>query len=201
MSAAQPAAPASLSAPIGAAIASPIHQRNPVYRRRAQLNRLMLALSMLALVFGLIWLVWIVGTLIVKGAGALSWTLFTQSTPPPGLPGGLLNAIAGSAMMVAVATAIGTPVGILAGTYLAEYGKQGWLAPATRFLNDVLLSAPSIVIGLFIYAVYVAQVGHYAGWAGSFALVAVRFWTHLLHLDRAKNSTQPFRIQRWHRQY
>jgi len=148
----------------------PVHSNNPVYRRRARLNRLMLALSMAALVFGLVWLCWIIGTLLIKGAGALSITLFTHSTPPPGVAGGLLNAIVGSAMMVGVATLIGTPVGILAGTYLAEYGKEGWLAPATRFLNDVLLSAPSIVIGLFIYAVYVAQVGHYAGWAGSFAL-------------------------------
>src|SRR5690606_8453574 len=87
-----------------------------------------------------------------------------------GQAGGLLNAIVGSVMMAVVATVVGTPIGVLAGTYLAEYGQRGWLAPATRFLNDVLLSAPSIVIGLFIYAVYVAQVGHYSGWAGSFAL-------------------------------
>ncbi len=143
---------------------------NPVYRRRILLNRIMLTLSMAALLFGLFWLFWIIGTLIVKGAGALSLTLFTQSTPPPGVAGGLLNAILGSVMMAVVATLVGTPIGILAGTYLAEYGQRGWLAPATRFLNDVLLSAPSIVIGLFIYAVYVAQVGHYSGWAGAFAL-------------------------------
>ena len=138
---------------------------NPVYRRRILLNRIMLTLSMAALLFGLFWLFWIIGTLILKGAGALSLTLFTQSTPPPGVAGGLLNAILGSVMMAVVATLVGTPIGILAGTYLAEYGRRGWLAPATRFLNDVLLSAPSIVIGLFIYAVYVAQVGHYSGWA------------------------------------
>ncbi|MCB5364476.1 phosphate ABC transporter permease PstA [Pusillimonas sp. CC-YST705] len=149
---------------------SVVNLSNPVYRRRNMVNRLMLTLSMAALLFGLFWLFWIIGTLLFKGAGALSFTLFTHSTPPPGVAGGLLNAILGSIMMALVATLVGTPIGILAGTYLAEYGQRGWLAPATRFLNDVLLSAPSIVIGLFIYAVYVAQVGHYSGWAGAFAL-------------------------------
>src|SRR5690606_8772938 len=96
--------------------------------------------------------------------------LFTEITPPPGSSGGLLNAIVGSVMMSVVGVFIGTPVGVLAGTYLAEYGQRGWLAPATRFINDVLLSAPSIVIGLFVYTVYVAQVGHYSGWAGAIAL-------------------------------
>lgn len=130
----------------------------------------MLTLSGAAVVFGLFWLAWIILTLLIKGGGALSWALVTEMTPPPGQDGGLLNAIIGSVMMAAVATVIGTPIGVLAGTYLAEYGQRGWLAPTTRFLNDVLLSAPSIVIGLFIYAVYVAQVGHYSGWAGAFAL-------------------------------
>ncbi len=149
---------------------SAIRADNWVYRRRAIMNKVMLTLSMAALVFGLFWLCWILAVLVLKGGGALSLTLFTESTPPPGAAGGLLNAILGSFVMVGVGTLIGTPVGILAGTYLAEYGQRGWLAPATRFLNDVLLSAPSIVIGLFIYAVYVSQVGHYSGWAGSFAL-------------------------------
>lgn len=149
---------------------SAIRADNWVYRRRAIMNKVMLTLSMAALVFGLFWLCWILAVLVIKGGGALSLTLFTESTPPPGQAGGLLNAILGSFVMVGVGTLIGTPVGILAGTYLAEYGQRGWLAPATRFLNDVLLSAPSIVIGLFIYAVYVSQVGHYSGWAGSFAL-------------------------------
>lgn len=149
---------------------SSIHSNNWVYRRRSILNKVMLSLSMAALVFGLFWLVWILAVLVLKGGSALSLTLFTESTPPPGQAGGLLNAIMGSFVMVGIGTLIGTPVGILAGTYLAEYGQRGWLAPATRFLNDVLLSAPSIVIGLFIYAVYVSQVGHYSGWAGSFAL-------------------------------
>jgi len=149
---------------------SAIRADNWVYRRRAILNKVMLTLSMAALVFGLFWLCWILAVLVIKGGSALSLTLFTESTPPPGQAGGLLNAILGSFVMVGVGTLIGTPIGILAGTYLAEYGQRGWLAPATRFLNDVLLSAPSIVIGLFIYAVYVSQVGHYSGWAGSFAL-------------------------------
>jgi len=149
---------------------SSIRSDNWVYIRRSILNKVMLTLSMAALVFGLFWLVWILAVLVIKGGGALSLTLFTEITPPPGQTGGLLNAIMGSFVMVGIGTLIGTPVGILAGTFLAEYGQRGWLAPATRFLNDVLLSAPSIVIGLFIYAVYVSQVGHYSGWAGSFAL-------------------------------
>ena len=143
---------------------------NPVYRRRQRVNKIMLMLSLGALLFGLFWLFWIIGTLVVKGGSSLSLNLFFEATPPPGGMGGLMNAIVGSIMMAAVGTLIGTPIGILAGTYLAEYGKRGWLAPATRFLNDVLLSAPSIIIGLFIYAVYVAQVGHYSGWAGAVAL-------------------------------
>jgi len=147
-----------------------VNLSNPVYRRRQRANRLMLGLSGATLLFGLFWLFWIILTLVIKGGGALSLSLLTHSTPPPGGTGGLLNAILGSIMMAVVGTLIGTPIGILAGTYLAEYGRRGWLAPATRFLNDVLLSAPSIVIGLFIYAVYVAQVGHYSGWAGAVAL-------------------------------
>lgn len=147
-----------------------LSMNNKVYKTRSLVNKIMLVLSLIALLFGLFWLFWIIGTLVYKGAGALSYTLFTQITPPPGQMGGLANAIFGSVMMVGVGTLIGTPIGILAGTYLAEYGQRGWLAPATRFLNDVLLSAPSIIIGLFIYAVYVYQVGHYSGWAGALAL-------------------------------
>lgn len=149
---------------------SAIAQSNPLYRRRRRFNRVMLTLSGVALVTGLFWLAWIILTLLFKGASALSLTLLLESTPPPGEAGGLLNAIVGSMLISAVGTLIGTPVGVLAGTYLAEYGGRGWLTPATRFLNDVLLSAPSIVIGLFIYAVYVAPVAHYSGWAGAFAL-------------------------------
>lgn len=161
---------------------------NPLFRNRNRFNRIMLTLSVIALIFGLFWLFWIILTLLVKGASALSFTLLTQPTPPPGGDGGLLNAILGSFMMAGMGTIIGTPIGILAGTYLAEFGQRGWLAPATRFLNDVLLSAPSIVIGLFIYAVHVAQVGHYSGWAGSLALailvipVVVRSTDNMLQL-------------------
>lgn len=165
-----------------------VNLSNPVYRRRQWVNKLMLVLSGVTLTFGLFWLFWIILTLLVKGGDALSFSLLTQPTPPPGGQGGLLNAILGSFMMAGVGTLIGTPIGILAGTYLAEYGQRGWLAPATRFLNDVLLSAPSIIIGLFIYAIYVAQVGHYSGWAGSFALailvipVVVRSTDNMLSL-------------------
>lgn len=149
---------------------SVLHNGNKIYKKRRTVNRVMLTLSLITLVFGLFWLFWIIGTLLIKGGGSLSFDLFVESTPGPGGQGGLANAIVGSVMMSAVATAIGTPIGILAGTYLAEYGDRGWLAPATRFLNDVLLSAPSIVIGLFIYSIYVSQLGHYSGWAGSLAL-------------------------------
>jgi phosphate transport system permease protein len=118
----------------------------------------------------LFWLAWILVMLAHEGFNALSPTLFTMTTPPPGSAGGLLNAIVGSLLMATTATLIGTPVGILAGTYLAEFGRRGWLAPTTRFINDVLLSAPSIVIGLFVYSVYVTQVKHFAGWGGALAL-------------------------------
>lgn len=146
---------------------------NPVYARRRRVNAAMMGLASLALAFGLFWLVWIIATLLWEGASALRPSLFLQPTPPPGGDGGLANAILGSVMMAGVGTLIGTPVGILAGTYLAEFGHRGWLAPATRFINDVLLSAPSIVIGLFIYAVYVSQVGHFSGWAGALALSVI----------------------------
>ena len=147
-----------------------LHMSNPVYRRRRITNKVMLTLSALAVLFGLFWLFWIIITLLVKGGGSLSLALFTEMTPPPGQSGGLLNAILGSIAMTVVGVLIGAPVGVMAGTFLAEYGSRGWLAPATRFINDVLLSAPSIVIGLFVYTVYVAQVGHYSGWAGAIAL-------------------------------
>lgn len=151
-------------------VTSVLNNGNKIYKKRRAINRIMLTLSLFTLVFGLFWLFWIIGTLLIKGGGSLSMDLFAQSTPGPGGQGGLANAIVGSVMMSVVATAIGTPIGILAGTYLAEYGDRGWLAPSTRFLNDVLLSAPSIVIGLFIYSIYVSQIGHYSGWAGSLAL-------------------------------
>ncbi|MDA8110155.1 MAG: phosphate ABC transporter permease PstA [Betaproteobacteria bacterium] len=150
---------------------SAIGPANPAYRARKRTNVVMLTVSGLALAFGLFWLAWILETLMVEG-GATLWraSLYYQMTPPPGTPGGLANAIAGSLLMCVAGTVLGTPVGILAGTYLAEYGRRGWLANATRFLNDVLLSAPSIVIGLFIYTVYVAKTKHFSAWAGSYAL-------------------------------
>ncbi len=141
-----------------------------LYGRRRLLNFITLGISVLAMLFGLFWLGWILWTLLDNGLPGLAAKVFTQMTPPPGSSGGLLNAIAGSLMMTAVATVIGTPLGILAGTYLAEFGQRGWLAPVTRFINDVLLSAPSIVIGLFVYEVYVTQVRHFSGWGGAFAL-------------------------------
>src|SRR4051812_2630689 len=151
-------------------MASAISSDNRIYNRRRRTNALMLCISGLTMVFGLFWLAWILITLLYEGFGALTFALFSQMTPPPGSAGGLLNAIVGCIMMAATATLIGTPVGILAGTYLAEFGRRGWLAPATRFINDILLSAPSIVIGLFIYSVYVAKVKHFAGWGGALAL-------------------------------
>jgi phosphate transport system permease protein len=149
---------------------NPVSSLNPTYRRRKRMNAVMMAVSTAALCFGLFWLLWIIAVLLWEGAGALRPALFTQMTPPPGADGGLANAILGSILMAGAGTLIGTPIGILAGTYLAEYGQRGWLAPATRFINDILLSAPSIVIGLFVYAVYVSQAKHFSGWAGALAL-------------------------------
>ena len=154
-------------------MASAISPDNKIYLHRRRVNALMLFISGITLLFGLFWLVWILITLFYEGFNALAPTLFTQNTPPPGSNGGLLNAIIGSLMMAVIGTVIGTPIGILAGTYLAEFGRRGWLAPATRFINDILLSAPSIVIGLFVYSVYVAQVGHFSGWGGAIALALI----------------------------
>jgi len=144
-----------------------------LYRKRVFVNRFNLVMSMGAMVFGMVFLFWILATLFIRGFEALSPTLFTQMTPPPGQAGGLANAIFGSFVIVLVATFISTPIGILAGIYLAEFGKDGWIARSTRFINDILLSAPSIVIGLFIYTVYVAKFEHFSGWAGSFALALI----------------------------
>jgi phosphate transport system permease protein len=143
---------------------------NKRYLRRKIFNGLTLGISVITVLFALTFLVWILWTLFSQGFSHLTLDVFTKMTPPPGSSGGLLNAIVGSLYMVLFATLIGTPVGILAGTYLSEYGKSGWLAPTTRFINDILLSAPSIVIGLFVYEIAVNSVGHFSGWAGSFAL-------------------------------
>ncbi len=141
-----------------------------LYTRRRIANASGLTVAVLAMAFGLFWLCWILWTLLDHGLPALTSAVFTQMTPPPGSSGGLWNAIFGSLMMTVFGTLIGTPIGILAGTYLAEFGQRGWLAPLTRFINDILLSAPSIVIGLFVYEVYVVHVKHFSGWAGTIAL-------------------------------
>ncbi len=143
--------------------------------QRKIVNKLALGLSMAAMAFGLFWLAWILFTTLQLGIAGVSVELFTKMTPPPGAsdPGGLLNAIVGSAIMVSLATALGTPIGILAGIYLAEYGQHTWLGHLTRFINDILLSAPSIVIGLFIYAIYVSKVGNFSGISGIFALALI----------------------------
>ena len=146
---------------------------NNLYRRRLFFNRFNLVMSLGTMGFGMFFLLWILGVLFYQGFTSLSPTLFTQMTPPPGSAGGLATAIYGSVLIVLVATFISTPIGILAGIYLAEFGRGKWVASATRFINDILLSAPSIVIGLFVYTVYVAQVNHFSGWAGSFALALI----------------------------
>jgi phosphate transport system permease protein len=141
--------------------------------RRKLANGLALALSLAAMAFGIFWLAWILLDVLRLGLGGLSLDLFTKMTPPPGGDGGLLNAIAGSVIMVGLAMLIGTPIGVMAGIYLAEYGQRGWLAGTTRFINDILLSAPSIVIGLFVYAILVARFGGFSGWAGVVALALI----------------------------
>ena len=141
-----------------------------LYERRKMRNRLALAASSVAALIGLFWLLAILGTLVVNGVAALSLELFTESTPPPGNAGGLLNAMYGSLVMSLFGILFGTPVGILAGTYLAEYGKTNTLASVIRFINDVLLSAPSIIIGLFVYELMVVPMGHFSAWAGTVAL-------------------------------
>ena len=143
-------------------------------QKRKLVNNLALALSLAAISFGLFWLIWILFTTLQLGVSGLSLDLFTKMTPPPGATeGGLANAIAGSFILVGLATLIGTPIGILAGVFLAEYGSGSWLAGATRFVNDILLSAPSIVIGLFIYAFWVSQVGNFSGISGVVALALI----------------------------
>jgi phosphate transport system permease protein len=145
-----------------------------LHKRRKGLNALALTLSLLAMAFGLFWLAWILFETIRLGIGGMALSVFTEMTPPPQADsGGLANAIYGSLLMVLLATALGTPIGILCGIYLAEYGKTTWLGSVTGFINDILLSAPSIVIGLFIYAVVVAQVKSFSGWAGILALALI----------------------------
>ncbi|MES2014992.1 MAG: phosphate ABC transporter permease PstA [Pseudomonadota bacterium] len=162
---------------------------NSVYRKRLLVHRVGIALSVLAMSVGLLFLAWILVTLLVKGIGALSLGLVMADTPSPGSDaGGVRNAIVGSLMMVGLSTAVSTPVGIFAGIYLAEYGEGNRFAQVTRFVTDIMLSAPSIVIGLFVYALYVAKVSHFSGYAGSIALsliavpVVVRTTDNMLRL-------------------
>ncbi len=143
---------------------------NKLYLARRRRNAIALVLSVSATAFGLGWLVLILGVLLWEGLGGLSLSVFTEMTPPPGADGGLLNPIMGSLMLTVLAVAIGTPIGILAGTYMAEYGRYSPLTSIVRFINDILLSAPSIVIGLFVYEIAVAPVGHFSGLAGAVAL-------------------------------
>ena len=145
----------------------------PLYNARRRRSGIAMALSLAATLFGLGWLVLILGVLLYDGFSGLSLKVFTEMTPPPGGDGGLLNPIMGSLVLTALAVVIGTPIGILAGTYLAEYGRHDRLASVVRFINDILLSAPSIVIGLFIYEIMVAPMGHFSGWAGAIALAVI----------------------------
>ena len=143
------------------------------FGRRKMVNKIALVLSLAAMLFGLFWLAWILWETIRLGLGGISLAVFTQMTPAPNDAGGLANAIYGSLMMVVLATFVGTPIGIMAGIYLAEYNTKGWLASVTRFVNDILLSAPSIVIGLFVYAVIVSRFKSFSGWAGVMALALI----------------------------
>jgi phosphate transport system permease protein len=146
-------------------------QRMRIHQGRKRVNAVALTLSLGAMAFGLFWLAWILFETVRLGIGGLAWSVFTESTPPPQAEtGGLANAIVGSGILVTMATAIGTPIGVMAGVYLAEYGQRTWLGRITQFVNDILLSAPSIVIGLFIYAAIVARFKTFSGWAGVFAL-------------------------------
>jgi len=150
-----------------------LNDSNSLYARRRWRNRLATVLSIAAAGFGLTWLVMILLVLVIKGVGGLSLAVFTEMTPPPGGSGGLLNPIIGSLILTVIAVAIGTPLGILAGTYMSEYGRYSKLTMVVRFINDILLSAPSIVVGLFVYEIMVAQMGHFSAWAGAVALAII----------------------------
>ena len=158
-----------------AAVMKPIEHSSdqPLYVRRKAKSRMMMTLSFAAAIFGLAWLVVILATLVFKGVSGLSLAVFTENTPPPGSDGGLLNAIVGSLIMTVIGVVVGTPIGILAGTYMAEYGRHSKLTTVVRFINDILLSAPSIVVGLFVYEVMVIQMGHFSGVAGAMALAII----------------------------
>ena len=148
--------------------------RMALHRKRKLVNVIALALALAAMAFGVFWLIWILVETVRLGLGGLGLSVFTESTPPPQAEvGGLANAIVGSLIMVSLATLLGTPIGVMAGVYLAEYGKRSWLGAVTGFINDILLSAPSIVIGLFVYAAVVARFKTFSGWAGVLALALI----------------------------
>src|SRR5579885_2402706 len=144
-----------------------------LYARRRLTNAVALSIASAAAAFGLFWLIWILATLVYNGLGGIHPAIFTRMTPPPGEAGGLLNAVVGSILLTLGATLMSMPIGMMAGTYLAEYGKKGPLAETVRFINDILLSAPSIVVGLFIYEVMVVPMGHFSAWAGIVALAVI----------------------------
>ena len=176
-----------------------------LHKKRKLINKIALALSLGAMSFGLFWLAWILLTILQLGISGLSVAVFTQMTPPPGSAGGLANAIFGSVVMVGLATLIGTPIGILAGVYLAEYGRRTVLGHVTRFINDILLSAPSIVIGLFIYAAVVVPMGKFSGFAGVLALallvipVVIRTTENILRLvpDSLREAASALGAPKW----
>ncbi len=168
---------------------NPLKSNNPIYRRRLLRHQIGILLSVGSMAFGIAFLLWILAVLVINGLSAIDLAMFTQTTPAPGSEGGgLMNAIVGSLMMVGFATLISTPVGIFAGMYLAEYGQESKFAQVTRFVTDIMLSAPSIVIGLFVYAIYVANIRHFSGWAGTLAIsliaipVVVRTTDNMLQL-------------------
>ncbi|MCC7047890.1 MAG: phosphate ABC transporter permease PstA [Alphaproteobacteria bacterium] len=179
---------------------------SPLYAARRRRNGIFLALAGLSTAVGLGFLVVILLTLLYQGLSGLDWRIFTEMTPPPGAEGGLLNAIAGSVVMTSLGVLIGTPVGILAGTYMAEYGRHDRLTSTVRFVNDILLSAPSIVVGLFVYEIMVARMGHFSGLAGGVALalivipVVVRTTEDMLILvpDPIREATTALGAPRWH---
>ena len=186
--------------------ADPMKSDNPIYRKRLLKHRIGITLSVLSMAFGIGFLLWILAVLFINGLSAIDIPMFTENTPAPVSDGGgLLNAIFGSFLMVSCATLIGTPIGIFAGVYLAEYGEESRFAQATRFVTDIMLSAPSIVIGLFVYAFYVANVKHFSGWAGSLAIsliaipVVVRTTDNMLQLVPASLREAAFALgaPRW----
>ena len=180
-------------------------QTNPRFARRKLVNTIALSLSVGAMIFGLFWLIWILFEIFRLGFSGLSLLTFTQDTPPPMEVGGLRNALVGSLIMVTMATCVGAPIGVLAGIYLAEYDRKGWFGNLVRFTNDILLSAPSIVIGLFVYVVVVAQFRHYSAWAGAVALallvipVVIRTTENMLLLvpDALREASFALGMPRW----